>query len=162
MKLKCRLMVFLICLYHAPTFAWQKTYQQSYLLGDNDSRLSAKRLLIQQLQIQAAQEAGTYIQAQSTLVNDQLNENITATAAALVKVNIIQEQFSVEPNGQQRLFLQLEAQIDEQEIAQLFTKHQDLQQLNQKIEQLEQKLNQLPSAPAFSPSPTAEKSFWGE
>jgi hypothetical protein len=143
-------------------FAWQKTYQQSYLLGDNDSRLSAKRILIQQLQIQAAQEAGTYIQAQSTLVNDQLNEKITATATALVKVNIVQEQFSTQTNGQQRLFLELEAHIDEQEMLQLFNKQQELQQLSQKVEQLEQKLNQLPSAPVITPSANPQKSFWGE
>jgi hypothetical protein len=143
-------------------FAWQKTYQQSYLLGDNDSRLSAKRLLIQQLQIQAAQEAGTYIQAQSTLVNDQLNEKITATATTLVKINILQEQFSTESNDQQRLFLELEAHIDEQEMLQLFNKQQELQQLSQKIEQLEQKINQLPSAPVITPSANPQKSFWGE
>lgn len=152
----------LICLYHTPLFAWQKTYQQSYLLGDNDSRLSAKRILIQQLQIQAAQEAGTYIQAQSTLVNDQLNEKITATATALVKTNILQEQFSTETNGQQRLFLELEAHIDEQEMLQLFNKQQELQQLSQKVEQLEQKLNQLPSASIITPSANPQKSFWGE
>lgn len=158
----CRLILMLICLYHTPLFAWQKTYQQSYLLGDNDSRLSAKRILIQQLQIQAAQEAGTYIQAQSTLVNDQLNEKITATATALVKVNIVQEQFSTQTNGQQRLFLELEAHIDEQEMLQLFNKQQELQQLSQKVEQLEQKLNQLPTAPVITPSANPQKSFWGE
>lgn len=158
----CRLILIFICLYHTPLFAWQKTYQQSYLLGDNDSRLSAKRVLIQQLQIQAAQEAGTYIQAQSTLINDQLNEKITATATALVKINVLQEQFVMEANGQQRLFLELEAQIDEQEMMQLFTKHQELQQLSQKIEQLEHKINQLPSAPVIPPSANPQKSFWGE
>lgn len=158
----CRLILMLIGLYHTPLFAWQKTYQQSYLLGDNDSRLSAKRILIQQLQIQAAQEAGTYIQAQSTLVNDQLNEKITATATALVKVNIVQEQFSTQTNGQQRLFLELEAHIDEQEMLQLFNKQQELQQLSQKVEQLEQKLNQLPTAPVITPSANPQKSFWGE
>ena len=158
----CRLALILICLYHTPSFAWQKTYQQSYLLGDNDSRLSAKRILIQQLQSQASQEAGTYIQAQSTLINDQLEEKITATATALVKVNILQEQFTTEINGQQRLFLELEAHIDEQEMLQLLNKQQELQQLSQKIEQLEQKLNQLPTAPVVYPSPNAQKSFWGE
>lgn len=151
-----------LCCYLSPCFAWQKTYQQSYLLGDNDSRLSAKGLLIQQLQIQAAQEAGTYIQAQTTLVNDKLDEKITATASALVKINVVQEQFIMEANGQQRLFLQLEAQIDEQEMMQLVTKQQELQQLSQKIEQLEQKINQLPSAPVISPSANPQKSFWGE
>ncbi len=158
----CRFVLILICLYHTPLFAWQKTYQQSYLLGDNDSRLSAKRLLIQQLQNQAAQEAGTYIQAQSTLINDQLEEKITATATALVKINILQEQFTTETNGQQRLFLELEAHIDEQEMLQLLNKQQELQQLSQKLEQLEQKLNQLPTAPVVYPSPNAQKSFWGE
>lgn len=155
-------LIMCLCCCLSPCWAWQKTYQQSYLLGDNDSRLSAKRILIQQLQIQAAQEAGTYIQAQSTLVNDQLNEKITATATALVKVNILQEQFNTETNGQQRLFLELEAHIDEQEMLQLFNKQQELQQLSQKIEQLEQKINQLPSAPVISPSTNPQKSFWGE
>ena len=91
-----------------------------------------------------------------------VNEKITATATALVKVNILQEQFSTETNGQQRLYLELEAHIDEQEILQLLNKQQELQQLSQKVEQLEQKLNQLPTAPVVYPSSNAQKSFWGE
>ncbi len=128
----------------------------------NPPALAGGCSVIQQLQSQAAQEAGTYIQAQSTLINDQLEEKITATATALVKINILQEQFTTETNGQQRLFLELEAHIDEQEMLQLLNKQQELQQLSQKVEQLEQKLNQLPTAPVVYPSPNAQKSFWGE
>ena len=43
-------------------WAWTKDYQTQYLLGDNDSRLTAKQHALSQIQLQAMQEAGIKIE----------------------------------------------------------------------------------------------------
>lgn len=93
--------------------AWTKDYQTHYVLGDSDSRLSAKQNALSQLQLQAIKEAGTYIQGTTNLVNDQLQEQIQQVSAAIVSLNVLSEHFGFNANGQQELVLQARATVDE-------------------------------------------------
>jgi hypothetical protein len=95
------------------SWAWSKDYQTQYLLGDNDSRLSAKQHALAQIQLQAAQEAGTYIQGSTRLINDQLEERIHQESAAVVTVEVLSERFELAANGQQKLYLAAKANVDE-------------------------------------------------
>ncbi len=144
-----------LCLLTQPASAWSKDYQTQYLLGDNDSRLSAKQNALAQIQLQAAQEAGTYIQGTTSLVNDQLEERINQVSAAIVAVAVISERFELSANGQQRLLLTARANVDEsllkqrvQAIQQQTNKAVELQKLaqdnGQMRQQLEQRQNQQP------------------
>jgi hypothetical protein len=96
-----------------PSWAWVKDYQTEYLLGDNDSRLSAKQNALNQIQLQAMQEAGTYIQGQTQLLNEQLEERINQVSAAIVKLDVLSERFEFTAQGQQKLKLVARANVDE-------------------------------------------------
>ena len=96
-----------------PSWAWVKDYQTEYLLGDNDSRLSAKQNALNQIQLQAMQEAGTYIQGQTQLLNEQLEERINQVSAAIVKLDVLSERFEFTAQGQQKLRLVARANVDE-------------------------------------------------
>lgn len=133
-------------------WAWSKDYQTQYLLGDNDSRLTAKQHALSQIQLQAMQEAGTYIQGQTQLINEQLEERINQISAAIVKVEVLAERFELTANGQQKLLLSARANVDESILQErvralqfdanksrtLEKLAQDNQTMNQQLQQLEQ------------------------
>ena len=102
-----------LCVLATQSWAWSKDYQTQYVLGDNDSRLSAKQNALAQIQLQAAQEAGTYIQGSTRLVNDQLEEQIHQESAAVVTLTVLSERFELATNGQQKLYLAAKANVDE-------------------------------------------------
>lgn len=135
-----------------PSWAWVKDYQTRYLLGDNDSRLSAKQNALSQLQLQAMQEAGTYIQGQTQLLNEQLEERISQVSAAIVKLDVLAERFELTAQGQQVLHLSARANVDESilqdrvralqfeanKVRSLDKLAQDNQQMSQQLQQMQQ------------------------
>lgn len=117
-------------------WAWDKDYRSTYLLGDSDSRLSARRAAILQIQQQAIQEAGVYMQGNSVLHNNELDEKIEQITAAIVQVEVLTEQFVVDGvTGQQRLLLEARATVDESVLA---DRVRNLQQQNQNSTELKQ------------------------
>lgn len=96
-----------------PAAAWTQVYTQTYLMGDSDSRLSARQNVIARIQQQAAQESGTYIQGTTQLVNDRLDEHIRQESAAIVRVEVVYEKFDLLPSGQVQLALQARATVDD-------------------------------------------------
>lgn len=156
-----------------PSWAWVKEYQTEYLLGDNDSRLVAKQNALNQIQLQAMQEAGTYIQGQTQLLNEQLEERISQVSAAIVKLDVVSERFEFTAQGQQKLKLVARANVDESilqdrvrtlqieanKVRNADKLAQDNQQMRQQLQQMEQqklalenqllrqKLSQLEQAP---------------
>lgn len=165
--------------------AWDKNYHSNYLLGDGDSRLSARRATVLQIQQQAIQEAGVYIQAESVLHNNELDEKIEQMTAAIVQIEVLNEQFMVDAaTGQQRLLLEARASVDESvlaervrnlqqqnrssaELKQLATDNQALQQKLELLLEQQQALMPLLQQPApvtNLPTPGAspsERAFWG-
>jgi hypothetical protein len=135
-----------------PSWAWVKDYQTEYLLGDNDSRLSAKQNALNQIQLQAMQEAGTYIQGQTQLLNEQLEERINQVSAAIVKLDVLSERFEFTAQGQQKLKLVARANVDESilqdrvrtlqieanKVRNADKLAQDNQQMRQQLQQMEQ------------------------
>jgi hypothetical protein len=135
-----------------PSWAWVKDYQTEYLLGDNDSRLSAKQNALNQIQLQAMQEAGTYIQGQTQLLNEQLEERINQVSAAIVKLDVLSERFEFTAQGQQKLRLVARANVDESilqdrvrtlqieanKVRNADKLAQDNQQMRQQLQQMEQ------------------------
>lgn len=135
-----------------PSWAWVKEYQTEYLLGDNDSRLNAKQNALNQIQLQAMQEAGTYIQGQTQLLNEQLEERISQVSAAIVKLDVLSERFEFTAQGQQKLKLVARANVDESilqdrvrtlqveanKVRNADKLAQDNQQMRQKLQQMEQ------------------------
>lgn len=164
--------------------AWNKDYQTEYVLGDSDSRLTAKQQALKQIQLQAMQEAGTYIQGQTQLLNDKLDEKINQVSAAIVKLQVLTEHFELTATGQQKLRLMARANVDESVLQQrvqalqqetnqakqqqpiLTAIQQEQQKLmldNQLLRRQLQVLSQQGQLPAnISPTPTEQKdlSLW--
>ncbi|RZU38367.1 hypothetical protein EV700_2298 [Fluviicoccus keumensis] len=93
--------------------AWSHLYTTTYLMGDNDSRLTARQHAVERIQQQAAQESGSYIHGRSQLVNDRLDEEMTRESLAVVQVEVVYERFEMTASGQLQLSLQAKASVDD-------------------------------------------------
>lgn len=93
--------------------AWSHLYTTTYLMGDNDSRLTARQHAVERIQQQAAQESGSFIHGRSRLVNDTLDEQMTRESLAVVQVEVVYERFDMTASGQLQLSLQAKASVDD-------------------------------------------------
>lgn len=94
---------------------WQQPFTVKYVLGDGDSRSTARELALEQIKIKASNEAGNYIHTTNSLINDRLTENIQVIGASMVMLSDIQEQLSSK-NNRIILVVTALARIDESEL----------------------------------------------
>ncbi len=94
---------------------WQQAFTVEYALGDGDSKTTARELALAQIKIKASNKAGSYIHTTSTLVNDQLSENIQVVGASMVMLSGIKEHLTTKSNRSTLIVTAL-ARIDESEL----------------------------------------------
>lgn len=84
-----------------------------YVMGDNDSKIEARRIALEHAKIAAAEQAGTYIQS-NTLVKDNVitKDEITSFASAILKTEILSEKFDLLGDKTNRLVLKIRASVD--------------------------------------------------
>ncbi|HMX10658.1 MAG TPA: hypothetical protein PKE61_07065 [Burkholderiaceae bacterium] len=87
-------------------------------MGDTDSRASARAAALDRLRMQAAGEAGVYVEGRTTLRGDQLEEQITQIRGALVQLESLEERFEPQTDGYTRLTLRARARVDDSLLAQ--------------------------------------------
>lgn len=95
---------------------WSKKYDVSYAMGDGDTRAVARQAAIEQIKLKASSEAGSYVQKDVLLANDNLTETIKVLSASLVKVNIKGESIKVGKDGNAVLAISAIASVDEKSL----------------------------------------------
>ncbi len=97
---------------------WSKTLSVDYLMGDGDSRVTARQVALEQIKRKASDEAGTYIQSTSTLTEGgELSETIQMIGASMVKLGEVQESLTVNKTGQVVLRVEAHVAIDDAELS---------------------------------------------
>lgn len=97
---------------------WSKQYQLDYIMGDGDTKGSARQAAIEQIKLKASSEAGTYVQSTSTLnAQGELTESVQMVGASMVKVLVKDESLSVNPTGQAVLNIEVVASLDDSELS---------------------------------------------
>ena len=67
-----------------------------YIMGDNDTKIVARRLAIEQAKRSATEQIGTYLESKTVVRNNQLQKDeIRTYASAILKTNIISENISL-------------------------------------------------------------------
>ena len=96
---------------------WQQSFTVEYILGDGDSKTTARELALAQIKIKASNKAGTYIHTTNTLINDQLTENIQVIGASMVMLSDIKEHLDLATQSNRiTLIVTAVARIDESEL----------------------------------------------
>lgn len=97
---------------------WTKQIDLKYVMGDGDTRGSARQAALEQIKLKAANEAGTYVDHTTTLhENGDLTESIQMIGASMVKLTVLDEVLSVNTQGQAVLDIKASASINEAELA---------------------------------------------
>ena len=110
--------------------------QQSYISGDGDTRIDARNIALQQAKLKAAEKAGTYVQAQRKILNNEItNESIKTISTALISSEIINEKFSLTQDGRTKITIIVDSTLDKKSF---LGKLGLLKDDNQKKKQLEQ------------------------
>lgn len=142
---------------------WTKHYEVQYILGDGDSRTSARQAALQAIRDRAAGEAGTYIQTTTTLSDDgKLSRSVQAVTASLIQVTNPEEHLSINPAGAVVLHLQADVHLDDAELAHRISVMQHDRQKEAAIAQLEEEntalhiqLNEIRAQLGGHPEPAA-------
>lgn len=96
------------------SFAAIKTIEESceYVMGDNDTKLDAKRLCLIEGKRKILERVGTYIESGTTVLNFSLTKDeIKTYAAGLIKTDIVSEQTTF--NGQNTVMhMKISADVD--------------------------------------------------
>lgn len=97
--------------------AFTKEITGQYIMGDGDSKVTARKFLIEKLKRQASDLAGVYIQGDRTLSSKEgFQETIKSISASIVKSKVIKEKISLTENGSLKMTITIRATIDESQL----------------------------------------------
>jgi len=89
----------------------------SYVLGDGDTRIDGKNIALQNAKKAAAEMAGSYIEAQMHIVDDEIkNDSIKVISTALLSTKVLQENISLTADQRTRVQLVVEADLDKKSL----------------------------------------------
>lgn len=88
----------------------------TYVMGGNDSRNDARRLCFLEAKRKVIEQAGTFIQSSSEVMNFQLTrDQMTSYSAAIVSVETLNETFGYK-DGQGTITLTVKADVDTEDV----------------------------------------------
>jgi hypothetical protein len=142
------------CLTAQELRAQQTVYASyKYVMGDNETKVDARRICLNEAKRRCIERAGTYLESVTEVRNFQLkNDEITAFAAAVLKVEIVSEE--IKPEGESlTISMTVKAAVDttniDQQIQRLRRNEKKLNSTlkvqQDKMQHLEQKLDSLKS-----------------
>lgn len=86
---------------------------ETYAMGDNDSRLDARRLTLESAKRRAAELAGTYIETDTRVSGNKISKDeIRTLSAAYLETRILAERYTLDASGKQQLVLSVHADLD--------------------------------------------------
>lgn len=113
---------------------WQKQVSVVYVMGESDSKVTARAAAMDKLKLLAAAEVGTYVESELSIGSDQVvKESVRTISASLVRLSQVSDVVSIEKSGVMNLVLSANADVDEDELRKRID---SLQQDKQKAEQV--------------------------
>lgn len=106
----------LLALASAPAKAWTQRMEQTWALGEHESRAKARELALEALRLRAANAAGKIVEATSVLKDGKLREEVRTVGVSMVKVSEVRDSVQVAPDGRTELLVSALVDIDESEL----------------------------------------------
>ena len=117
---------------------------EHYALGDNDSRLDARRLALESAKRRASELAGTYIETETRVTGNQISKDeIRTLSAAYMETSLLGERFELDTTGKQQLVLTVHADLDKTVIRKRIESLLQNAEYRGQIEQLQIENNRL-------------------
>ena len=85
----------------------------SYVMGDGDTRVDAKNIALQLAKKSAAEKAGSYVQAERIIQDDEIKkDSISMISTAMMNVEVKSERFSITDSQRTKIELTIQASLD--------------------------------------------------
>ena len=118
--------------------------EQSYILGDSDTKIDARNIALQQAKQKAAEMAGSYVESERIIENDTIKyENIRTISTALMQTKVKDEVLSVNDLGQVQITLTAITSLDKSSILAKLGLLEDDNQKQQQVNYLQQENDRL-------------------
>lgn len=135
------------------------TATHTYVMGDNDSRNDARHLCFLEAKRKVIEQAGTFIQSSSEVMNFQLTKDqMTSYSAAILSVETVNEAFGYK-DGQGTITLTVKADIDTEDVKKRLaaiandgTVQKQIDEQQKKLRLLEDTMERLGSQIAKTPT----------
>lgn len=125
--------------------------EQSYILGDGDTKIDARNIALQHAKVKAAEMAGSYVKSERVIKDDEIkSETIKTISTALMQVGIKDERFSVIDSDKMQISLVVSATLDKRSILNKLgllkkdrQKRKQMEQIEKENSRLQKELNSL-------------------
>jgi hypothetical protein len=105
-----------------------------YVMGDNDTKLEARRIALENAKILAIEKIGTYLESHTIVKNGKLTKDeVNSYASAIVKTDVVSEKISVIKNKTTVYNIRIKAKVD---ASVLKTKVKEIQLDSQRAKQV--------------------------
>ncbi|MFA5073559.1 MAG: tetratricopeptide repeat protein [Nitrospirota bacterium] len=107
--------------------------ESTYVIGDNDSKVDARRIAILEAKRKALESAGTYVESLSQVKNFQLTgDDIRSYAAAVLETEIVTEQMRG-TTAKPELYIKARCKIDSDALATKLAKLRDFEDMKEQF-----------------------------
>jgi len=125
-----------------PVFVFAKTYDVTskgeYVMGDNDTKIEARRLALEQAKRLAVEQIGTYLESETVVKNCQLEKDeIRSYASAILKVKVINENINLLSDKTTVFTINILANVDTSMLEHKISELKSDKQRNQQLLQLQ-------------------------
>jgi hypothetical protein len=84
-----------------------------YVMGDNDTKLEARRIALENAKLLAIEKIGTYLESHTIVKNGKLTKDeVNSYASAIVKTDVVSEKISVIKNKTTVYNIRIKAKVD--------------------------------------------------
>jgi hypothetical protein len=105
-----------------------------YVMGDNDTKLEARRIALENAKLLAVEKIGTYLESHTIVKNGKLTKDeINSYASAIIKTEVVSEKVSVIENKTTVYNIRIKAKVD---ASVLKTKVKEIQLDSQRAKQV--------------------------
>ncbi len=111
--------------------------EQSYILGDNETRIQAKEMLLKEAKKKAVRATGNFLRASRYIHNGKLiDDRINIISAHLITVKNTRWHYSLTPKGHTKISVTLNASVDNKVLDAQLKNLEDERKVTQKIDAL--------------------------
>jgi hypothetical protein len=117
MKIYILVLICIVFTFLVPVLATAEVFNVEatgeYVMGDNDTKIEARRMALEHAKRTAAEKAGTYLESTTIIKNNVLSvDEIRSFTSAVLQTNVVSEDVNLLENKTTRFVIKINASVD--------------------------------------------------
>lgn len=93
---------------------FSQVYEREYTFGQRDTQRTVKSLAMEDIRLEAANNAGTVVLRDTVIAGNDYRETLNLVSAALVRLTVLEERAILDNAGNHALYLKVRAEVDDE------------------------------------------------